>query len=140
MEVTEIPESPGIEIIFSRAWKVQDCLYLFGVDPDKLSQAVIVCFSLGVEPEPFVLGEHLIEASGKLVLILQADPGYDWLFGHGIAGLITQYGGANSHMAIRAAEIGLPAAIGVGEKLYEKILNMRQVELDCANHIIREIQ
>ncbi len=26
---------------------------------------------LGVEPEPFVLGEHLVEASGKLVLIDQ---------------------------------------------------------------------
>ena len=77
---------------------------------------------------------------GKLVLIPQADPGYDWLFGHGIAGLITQYGGANSHMAIRAAEIGLPAAIGVGEKLYEKISKMKHVELDCANKIIRKIQ
>jgi len=81
-----------------------------------------------------------VNLNGKLVLIPQADPGYDWLFGHGIVGLITQYGGANSHMAIRAAEIGLPAAIGVGEKLYEKISSMRQVELDCANHIIREIQ
>lgn len=81
-----------------------------------------------------------VDLRGKLVLIPQADPGYDWLFGHGIAGLITQYGGANSHMAIRAAEINLPAAVGVGEKLYEKIENMRQVELDCANHVIREIQ
>ncbi len=81
-----------------------------------------------------------VEISGKIVLIPQADPGYDWLFSHGIAGLITQYGGANSHMAIRAAEIGLPAAIGVGEKLYEKIAKMKQVELDCANHVIREIR
>jgi phosphohistidine swiveling domain-containing protein len=76
---------------------------------------------------------------GKVVLIPQADPGYDWLFGHGIAGLITQYGGANSHMAIRAAEIGLPAAIGVGDKLYEKIAAMNRVELDCANQTIRKI-
>ncbi len=80
-----------------------------------------------------------IELRDKIVLIPQADPGYDWLFGLGIAGLITQYGGANSHMAIRAAEIGLPAAIGVGEKLYEKIARMKQVELDCANLVIREI-
>ena len=28
-----------------------------------------LCLSLGVEPEPFQLGEHLVEASGKLVLI-----------------------------------------------------------------------
>ncbi|MCK5665183.1 MAG: hypothetical protein KAI17_16950, partial [Thiotrichaceae bacterium] len=84
--------------------------------------------------------DEQMDIGGKLVLIPQADPGYDWLFAHGIAGLITQYGGANSHMAIRAAEIGLPAAIGVGEKLYEKIANMKQIELDCANQVIREIQ
>ena len=75
----------------------------------------------------------------KVVLIPQADPGYDWLFGHGIAGLITQFGGANSHMAIRAAEISLPAAIGVGEKLYEEISTMHLVELDCGNQLIRKI-
>jgi phosphohistidine swiveling domain-containing protein len=77
---------------------------------------------------------------GKIVLIPQADPGYDWLFGHGIGGLVTKYGGANSHMAIRAAEMGLPAAIGVGEKLYETISNMRSLELDCGNHVIREVE
>lgn len=81
-----------------------------------------------------------VDLRGKVVLIPQADPGYDWLFGHGIAGLITQYGGANSHMAIRAAEIGLPAAIGVGDKLYEKIAAMNRVELDCANQTIRKIK
>lgn len=78
--------------------------------------------------------------TGKIVLIPQADPGYDWLFGHDIAGLITQYGGANSHMAIRAAEIGLPAAIGVGEKQYEEISSMYQIELDCGNQLIRNIE
>ena len=30
--------------------------------------------------------------------------------------LITKYGGANSHMAIRCSELNIPAAIGVGEK------------------------
>lgn len=80
------------------------------------------------------------DISGKIVLIPQADPGYDWLFGHGIAGLITKYGGANSHMAIRAAEIDLPAALGVGEKLYEEIANMKRVELDCSNQTIRKVQ
>ena len=74
-----------------------------------------------------------------VILISQADPGFDWLFGHNIGGLITQFGGANSHMAIRAAEIGLPAAIGVGEKLYEQISRMKQIELDCNNQVIREL-
>ncbi|MFT7559807.1 MAG: choline kinase [Flavobacteriales bacterium] len=78
--------------------------------------------------------------SGQIVLIPKADPGYDWLFGHNIAGLITQYGGANSHMAIRAAETNLPAAIGVGEKLYERTAKMSRVQLDCANKVLRELQ
>ena len=54
------------------------------------------------------------EVEGKIVLIKSADPGFDYLFAKNIAGLITCYGGANSHMAIRASELGLPAAIGVG--------------------------
>ncbi len=74
------------------------------------------------------------------MLIPQADPGFDWVFGHSIAGLITKFGGANSHMAIRAAEIGLPAAIGVGEELYENISKMKILELDCTNQILREVQ
>jgi len=80
------------------------------------------------------------DLSGKVVLINQADPGYDWLFSYDIAALITKYGGANSHMAIRAAELDLPAAIGVGDELYEIIAHMRRIELDCSNHTIREIQ
>jgi phosphoenolpyruvate synthase/pyruvate phosphate dikinase len=84
-------------------------------------------------------GDELLDFSNKIVLISQADPGYDWLFGHNITGLVTKYGGANSHMAIRAAEMGLPAAIGVGEKIYEQLTNTERILLDCANHLIRRI-
>jgi hypothetical protein len=42
-------------------------------------------------------------------------------------------------MAIRAAEMGLPAAIGVGEKIYEQLTNTERILLDCANHLIRRI-
>lgn len=77
---------------------------------------------------------------GKIVMIPQADPGYDWLFGHDIAGLITQFGGANSHMAIRSAEIGLPAAIGVGAKLYESLLVANKLELDCLGQRLRVLK
>ena len=41
------------------------------------------------------------------------------------------YGGVNSHMAIRAAEIQLPAAIGVGEAAFKKISQAKVIELDC---------
>lgn len=68
---------------------------------------------------------------GKLVLIKSADPGYDWIFSHGIKGFITAYGGANSHMAIRAGELGLPAVIGVGEKQYNNLLKANKVRIDC---------
>lgn len=85
------------------------------------------------------IGDRQVELRGKIVIISQADPGYDWLFGHNIAGLITQYGGANSHMAIRSAEIGLPAAIGVGEKIYEQLINANRLELDCLGQRIRVV-
>lgn len=77
---------------------------------------------------------------GKIALIPQADPGYDWLFGQQIAGLITMYGGANSHMAIRAAEFGLPAAIGVGETQYQRLSGAAVLELDAGNYRIQVVQ
>lgn len=75
---------------------------------------------------------------GKVVAIPSADPGYDWIFSHNIAGLITEFGGANSHMAIRCAELDIPAAIGVGAKLYEA-LDERLVIVDCAKEILRNV-
>jgi len=73
---------------------------------------------------------------GKIILTRQADPGYDWVFSCNIVGLITQHGGANSHMAIRAAELGLPAAIGIGSKLFNKLAKSNKIKLDCGNHNI----
>ncbi|MCR5885727.1 hypothetical protein LRS03_23855 [Rhizobacter sp. J219] len=77
--------------------------------------------------------------AGKVVLILRADPGHDWLFGKGIAGLVTAYGGANSHMAVRAAEFGLPAALGVGEKRYHRLAACRRLRLDSRLRTITEL-
>ena len=76
--------------------------------------------------------QMLTDLAGAVILIERADPGYDWLFSRGIAGLITKYGGANSHMAIRCAEFGMPAAIGCGDHHYAKLLSCSTVELDCA--------
>ena len=70
--------------------------------------------------------------AGKIVAIESADPGYDWLFGYDIAGLVTKYGGVASHMAIRCAEFGLPAAIGCGERIFGEFQDGRVIELDCA--------
>lgn len=109
------------------------CFERFASQPNFVTVNKVNALVLQLDSEP------KNDIAGKLILTEQADPGYDWLFGHGISGLITKYGGANSHMAIRSAENNLPAAIGVGEKLYEEIINMKRVELDCINHTIREI-
>ena len=69
-------------------------------------------------------------------MIENADPGYDWIFSLEIIGLVTQYGGSNSHMAIRAAEMNLPSAIGVGDKLFEALCKSSKVFLNCENKVI----
>ncbi len=70
--------------------------------------------------------------TGAIVCIPNADPGFDWLFAYPIAGLITAWGGANSHMAIRSGELGLPAVIGAGEVLYKRWADSLILHLDCA--------
>lgn len=72
-----------------------------------------------------------VDISGKIVVLTKADPGFDWIFTKQIKGLITKYGGAASHMAIRCAEFNVPAAIGCGERTYSKIIEWDSVELDC---------
>ena len=93
------------------------------------------CFNLADQP-----ADQELKVAGRIVLIPQADPGYDWLFGHGIAGLVTLYGGVNSHMAIRAAEFGLPAAIGIGEQRYRKLARASVLEFSPANGILRVVR
>ncbi|MGE4526885.1 MAG: PEP-utilizing enzyme, partial [Rhodospirillaceae bacterium] len=94
-----------------------------------------------VTARPVVVGGDAGNAdlAGALVFIRAADPGFDWIFGHAIAGLVTQYGGVASHMAIRAAEFGLPAAIGCGEALFETLSRAARVELDCEQGRIRAL-
>lgn len=72
------------------------------------------------------------ELRGAVVMIPSADPGFDWIFSHGIGGFVTAYGGVNSHMAIRAGELNLPAVIGAGETLYNRWKDGRRLHLDCA--------
>jgi glutamine kinase len=74
---------------------------------------------------------------GAVALVRSADPGYDWIFTHGIAGLVTAFGGANSHMALRALELGIPAVIGVGEPRFERWLEVDMLEIDAAARIVR---
>ena len=79
------------------------------------------------------------DMAGAVVLIENADPGFDWIFAHGIGGLVTKFGGVNSHMAIRCAEFGIPAAIGCGEQIFDRVAQAHGVEIDCAGAHIRPI-
>ena len=63
-----------------------------------------------------------------MVLIESADPGYDWIFSYNIW-LITKYGGAASHMAIRSAEYGIASIIGCGEDIFNEISNYNKILL-----------
>ena len=77
---------------------------------------------------------------GKIILIKNADPGYDYIFNYKIKGLITMYGGSNSHMAIRCLELNLPAAIGVGKLKYENILLSEKLLMDCSKEKLYTIK
>lgn len=74
---------------------------------------------------------------GKIICITSADPGYDYLFSKDIGGLITCYGGANSHMAIRCAEMGIPAVIGCGESNFSKYCSAHNIEIDASNKQVK---
>ncbi|MEV7869204.1 PEP-utilizing enzyme [Streptomyces sp. NPDC088124] len=69
---------------------------------------------------------------GAVIVLEAADPGYDWVFAHGPGALVTAYGGANSHMMIRCAELGVPAAIGIGPQAHALVAAARSVAVDAA--------
>lgn len=67
----------------------------------------------------------------KIICITNADPGFDFIFNQNIAGLITAFGGPNSHMSIRCNEFNIPAAIGIGEKKFNQLIENKYVYLNC---------
>jgi len=68
--------------------------------------------------------------NNKIICISSADPGYDFIFNYKIKGLITEYGGANSHMSIRCSELNIPAAIGAGSMNFNNIIQSKKIFLD----------
>ncbi|CAL9539636.1 L-glutamine kinase [Actinosynnema sp. ALI-1.44] len=80
------------------------------------------------------------DVAGAIVCVERADPGYDWLLAAGVAGLITRFGGPNSHLAVRCAELRVPAAIGCGQAVYRRVAGHHEVELDCSSRQIRPMR
>ena len=76
------------------------------------------------------------DLQGAIVLIESADPGYDWIFARGIAGFVTRYGGTNSHMAIRAGELGLPAVLGAGGRRFRAWSRAGRLRIDAGNRLV----
>ena len=91
-----------------------------------ISEAAVRISGKDVDPE-------IID--GKIVLIENADPGFDWIFTRDVKGLVTKYGGANSHMAIRCLEENIPACIGIGEKKYNLNKNSKKIEINCEQNL-----
>lgn len=84
------------------------------------------------------ISKNIQKLDNKIVVIENADPGYDWIFGHKILGLVTKFGGINSHMAIRCSELSIPAVIGCGEQIYSSLLDTskNQIFIDCSSSLI----
>jgi len=82
---------------------------------------------------------NTINLDNKIVCIENADPGFDFVFSHKIKGLITAFGGPNSHMSIRCNEFGIPAAIGVGDKKFQQLINYDTLFLDCKKKVISTV-
>jgi phosphohistidine swiveling domain-containing protein len=85
------------------------------------------------------IGDSPNEIKGAILFVPSADPGFDWIFSRGIAGFVTQFGGVNSHMAIRANELAMPAVIGAGETLFGRWKKAGKICLDCGNQQVQVI-
>ena len=108
--------------------------YLLGGEPNYITQKSITSDTVVME------GTDGQGVEGKIVFLKAADPGYDFLFSKGIGGLVTQFGGANSHMAIRCAELGIPAVIGAGEQNYRTWGRWKRMTIDCLKKQVVKIK
>ena len=114
----------------------QDFNYIENIEsrPNFITDSIITGLLVLLEDD----SEESID--GKIVVIEKADPGYDWIFSKGIIGLVTKYGGAASHMAIRCAEFKIPAAIGCGSNLYEYALSSKKLTIDCKHEKLIKVE
>lgn len=92
-----------------------------------------VCAPAHHNPEPG-------SAIRGIVVVERADPGWEWLLSGEVRGIVTAQGGANSHLAVRCAELGIPAAIGVGEDTMRTLRMATSLRLDCRNKRVEPLR
>lgn len=114
----------------------QKDLFNFFIEEDEANFVTLKRVEADIIEEKNISNNNL---KNKIVCIKSADPGYDYLFSKNIKGLITCYGGANSHMAIRCAEMGIAAAIGCGEHNFIKYTHAKKILIDASNKQIKVI-
>lgn len=110
---------------------VPDEIYAFSVrnsEPNFITNGTVRETLCIVDPGKVADRESV---AGRIVAIRNADPGFDYLFAMGVKGLVTAYGGPNSHMAIRASEFRIPAVIGIGAGAFEELRAGYVCEIDC---------
>lgn len=83
-------------------------------------------------PSRLITGDMPVDEplTGAVAAIEAPDPGFDWVFAQPLAGLITAYGGEFSHMGVRCAEFGIPAALGCGSTLFAAASDSMSIRLD----------
>jgi len=93
------------------------------------TQEVDIVLKKGISgPRRSGIEDSFVQVHGHIICIESADPGFDWLFSRGIVGLITKFGGSNSHMGIRCAEFSIPAPIGCGKYLFDRLVSAKLIE------------
>jgi phosphohistidine swiveling domain-containing protein len=113
--------------------------------PDLISSEDDMFFTRASVAQPTFVTRRRVDApvasprdsnlQGTVVFIERADPGFDWLFTHDIAGFVTRFGGENSHMAIRARELDLPAVIGAGDR-FDQWSAFHRIVIDAASRTV----
>lgn len=106
--------------------------YLPSVHPNFVTKKSVTAPVSTIDDSPEIIKDTIL-------FLPSADPGFDWIFSRGIAGFVTQFGGVNSHMAIRANELSVPAVIGAGETLFSRWRKTAKICLDCGNQQVHVI-
>ncbi len=72
-----------------------------------------------------------VDIKNKIVCIKNADPGFDWIFFSRNIGLNNNVWRRSLSYGNKMREFGFPAAIGCGEKIYNDVIKMNTITLDC---------